>query len=166
MLNKYKANVQPFTLGFEQFKNTIYDEVEISNKFCKSLNVNTKSKYYTNKEILIELDKFFENMDQPTYDGLNTYLITKYLKQSNFKVALSGLGADEIFGGYNTFFRMRILSRLRFIYNNFTFKYLIKVLNKIFKNNKYLIFLDLLSVYNTPYQIYLLLRSKKTIYQN
>ncbi len=161
LLNKYKANIQPFTLGFEQFKNTIYDEVEISNKFCKSLNVNIKSKYYTNKEILIELDKFFENMDQPTYDGLNTYLITKYLKQSNFKVALSGLGADEIFGGYNTFFRMRILSRLRFIYNNFTFKYLIKVLNKIFKNNKYLIFLDLLSVYNTTYQIYLLLRSKK-----
>ncbi len=161
LLNKYKANVQPFTLGFEQFKNSIYDEVEISNKFCESLNINLKSRYYTNQEILIELDNFFENMDQPTYDGLNTYLITKFLKQSNFKVGLSGLGADEIFGGYNTFSRMRILSKLKVIYKNFLFKYLIKVLNKIFRNNKYLIFLELLSVYNTPYQIYLLLRSKK-----
>lgn len=161
LLNRYKVDIHPFTLGFEQFKNSKYDEVEISKKFCKALNINVKSKYFTNYEILDELDKFFENMDQPTYDGLNTFLITKCLRKLNFKVALSGLGADEIFGGYNTFYRMRILQRLKFIYNNFAFKYLMILLNKFFKNNKYLIFLELLSIYNKPYQIYLLLRSKK-----
>ena len=103
----------------------------------------------------------FLKMDQPSYDGLNTYLITKILKHNNYKVAISGLGADELFGGYNTFQRMKFLNSVKFFYKNFIFKYFVNLLHKLFQQNKYIFFFKLLSEYNNPYQIYLLLRSKK-----
>jgi asparagine synthase (glutamine-hydrolysing) len=42
-------------------------------------------------------------MDQPTIDGLNTYLISRQTRAAGIKVALSGLGGDELFAGYSTF---------------------------------------------------------------
>ncbi len=160
-LNEKKINTHAITLGFEEFKGKIDDETIISDKFCKYLKINHKKIYLTNNEIIDRLDNFFLNMDQPSYDGLNTYLVTQILKENNFKVAISGLGADELFGGYNTFSRMKFLNKIRFLYNNLIFKFLINILNKFFQGNKYFFFFKLLSEFNSPYQIYLLLRSKK-----
>jgi asparagine synthase (glutamine-hydrolysing) len=42
-------------------------------------------------------------MDQPTLDGINTYFISMYAKAYGLKAVLSGLGADELFGGYPSF---------------------------------------------------------------
>ena len=42
-------------------------------------------------------------MDQPTIDGLNTYLVSRATAKQGLKVALSGLGGDELFGGYPSF---------------------------------------------------------------
>ena len=54
-------------------------------------------------------------MDQPTFDGMNTYCVAKAAGESGLKVALSGIGADELFGGY-PFFRsvpyLRMLARV------------------------------------------------------
>jgi len=42
-------------------------------------------------------------LDQPSMDGINTYFVSWAARQAGMKVALSGLGSDEIFGGYSTF---------------------------------------------------------------
>ena len=46
-------------------------------------------------------------MDQPTNDGINTWFICKSAKENGVKSVLSGLGADELFGGYPSFDRIR-----------------------------------------------------------
>jgi asparagine synthase (glutamine-hydrolysing) len=42
-------------------------------------------------------------MDQPTIDGLNTYFVSRQTRAAGIKVALSGLGGDELFAGYSSF---------------------------------------------------------------
>jgi asparagine synthase (glutamine-hydrolysing) len=160
-LKNNKKNIHPFTLGFQSFNGKENDEFKISKKYCDQLNIKLNKIHLLDEEILENLEHFFHHMDQPTYDGLNTFLITKYINQNHFKVALSGLGADEIFNGYNTLSRLKLLNSLRLFYNNFLFRKLIKFLGFIFNKNKLIKFFELLSNYNSPYQIYLLLRSKK-----
>jgi asparagine synthase (glutamine-hydrolysing) len=54
-------------------------------------------------------------MDGPTADGINTYLVSRAVAEQGIKVALSGLGADEIFGGYPVFRALPWLRQLRWL---------------------------------------------------
>jgi asparagine synthase (glutamine-hydrolysing) len=55
----------------------------------------------------------FRAMDQPSFDGINTFFVSKAAHESGLKVALSGLGADELFDGYGYARRAMALERLR-----------------------------------------------------
>ena len=50
-----------------------------------------------------ELERILEAMDQPSTDGVNTYFVSRAAARSGLKVALSGVGGDELFGGYPSF---------------------------------------------------------------
>jgi asparagine synthase (glutamine-hydrolysing) len=52
-------------------------------------------------------------MDQPTMDGINTYIVAKAVKESGVTVALSGLGGDELFAGYPSFLRALRMEKIR-----------------------------------------------------
>ena len=56
-------------------------------------------------------------MDQPTFDGINTYCVARAAKESGLTVALSGLGADELFGGYPFFRSIPWLFRMGLVTN-------------------------------------------------
>jgi asparagine synthase (glutamine-hydrolysing) len=74
-----------------------------------------------------EFATILEAFDQPSVDGINTYFISKYARDLGLKVALSGLGADELFGGYKSFNHRNInvkkLSQLISLYSKITNKY-------------------------------------------
>ncbi len=58
-----------------------------------------------------QLPQYLASMDQPTVDGLNTYIISGAVRARGIKVALSGLGGDEFFGGYPSFRDVPLLAR-------------------------------------------------------
>jgi len=51
-------------------------------------------------QVFNALPEFFRAMDQPTVDGLNTYVIASAARRAGVTVALSGAGGDEVFWGY------------------------------------------------------------------
>lgn len=66
----------------------------------------------TPEEFSSNLDSFFCSADQPTTDGFNTYIVSLYAKALGIKVWLSGVGGDELFGGYRSFQRIGRLTSL------------------------------------------------------
>ncbi|MGI8426116.1 MAG: asparagine synthase (glutamine-hydrolyzing) [Actinomycetota bacterium] len=62
-------------------------------------------------DILENLPRIIADMDQPTVDGVNTWAISRAVKQAGCTVALSGLGGDELFSGYSTFRKVPALAR-------------------------------------------------------
>jgi asparagine synthase (glutamine-hydrolysing) len=52
-------------------------------------------------------------MDMPTTDGINTWFISKYAHEDGLKTVLSGIGADELLGGYPSFSRIKYLKYLK-----------------------------------------------------
>ncbi|MBY0399654.1 asparagine synthase (glutamine-hydrolyzing) [Myxococcota bacterium] len=55
------------------------------------------------EDIRGRMPQAISSMDQPTIDGINTYLVSEAARQVGLKVAISGVGGDELFGGYPTF---------------------------------------------------------------
>jgi asparagine synthase (glutamine-hydrolysing) len=50
--------------------------------------------------------RYLASIDQPSIDGFNTFVVSKFAREQGWKVALSGVGADELFGGYGSFTRV------------------------------------------------------------
>jgi asparagine synthase (glutamine-hydrolysing) len=65
------------------------------------------------QDFLNEIPDALGAMDQPTADGVNTYVVSKLARQAGFTVVLSGLGGDELFGGYEHFRTIPRLEMLR-----------------------------------------------------
>jgi asparagine synthase (glutamine-hydrolysing) len=70
--------------------------------------------YQVTEEMFIEsLEDIFKAMDQPSIDGVNSYFVSKCAHQAGLKAVLSGLGADEYFGGYGSFQRIEVMGYLK-----------------------------------------------------
>ncbi len=87
-----------------------------------------------------KLPDIWRAMDQPSIDGVNTYFISACARRDGLKAVLSGLGADEIFGGYASFQPVRYLSVLRGLPMKRMFADLLGQRNSAFRR---LVFLDL-----------------------
>lgn len=80
----------------------------------------THNEYFINyKEFIKNFERIIGSMDQPSTDGINSWFVSKYAKENGLKAVLSGLGGDELFGGYPSFQRMNTLSFVKNISSSF-----------------------------------------------
>lgn len=96
-------HLRSLTLGFDAYKNTASDETSEATQIAKHYGVPQRIQMVAQTDFEAESTHFLEAMDQPTIDGVNTYFVAKMAKDAGFKVALSGIGGDEMFGGYGSF---------------------------------------------------------------
>src|SRR5439155_22128378 len=67
--------------------------------------------HLTGAAVLGSLDEALAAFDQPSVDGVNTYFVSKVTRQAGLTVALSGVGGDELFGGYDGYRKSLLAER-------------------------------------------------------
>ena len=103
------AGIESFTLAFP---GTAFDESELTRAVARRCGTKHSELPLSGDEIPKRLDEALAAQDQPTMDGINTYFVSWAARQVGLKVALSGLGGDELFAGYSTFRDTPRLERL------------------------------------------------------
>ena len=88
------------------FKEKEYSEGSFARLVAEHFETEHTEYEVTADEVLCEFPKIIWAMDQPTIDGVNTYFVSKVTRDSGTIVALSGVGGDELFGGYSSFQRV------------------------------------------------------------
>ena len=106
--NKFKT----ISVGFREKE---FDESEFSLQIAKSFGTDHQTLLIEREDLLKSLPISISAMDQPTVDGINTFLISQAARNSGLKVILSGLGGDELFAGYNSFSQVPILIRCQIL---------------------------------------------------
>jgi asparagine synthase (glutamine-hydrolysing) len=96
------------------FQDSTLDEGKYQQEVLKrTAHHNHKSFVVSEEMFWAAWDDIWRAMDQPSIDGVNTYFVSQAARQSGLKAVLSGLGADEIFGGYDSFRRISWIKYLR-----------------------------------------------------
>src|SRR6202022_4090231 len=103
LASEQRSDLQTITLAFEEYHGSSQDEAPLAEATAKLLGTRHSTIRIRRDQFLAMYDDFFESMDQPSIDGLNSYLISHAAATLGLKVALSGLGGDELFGGYSSF---------------------------------------------------------------
>src|SRR5579863_10555393 len=100
--------IRSFTLSFP---GTAYDEAPLARKVAEKCGTQHTEVPLDGVGILARIDEAVAGLDQPTMDGINTYCVSWAAREVGLKVALSGLGGDELFAGYASFANTAMLRR-------------------------------------------------------
>jgi asparagine synthase (glutamine-hydrolysing) len=96
-------DVRAITLAFEEFRGTPEDEAPLAERVARRYGAKHIVRGVSETEFRNDLPAILEAMDQPSIDGVNTWFVAKAAKEAGLKVALSGLGGDELLAGYPSF---------------------------------------------------------------
>ena len=91
------------TLGFDEFRGSAEDEAPLAAEVATLYGARHQVRRVGRAEFEADLAAFLAAMDQPSIDGLNTWFVAKAARESGLKVAISGLGGDELLAGYPSF---------------------------------------------------------------
>ncbi|MGH9747230.1 MAG: asparagine synthase (glutamine-hydrolyzing) [Candidatus Acidiferrales bacterium] len=100
LASRAQKGIHTFTVAFPDLE---FSEAEKARRTAERLGTNHSELSLSGEEMLARLDEAVASFDQPSMDGINTYFVSWAARQAGLKVALSGLGSDELFGGYATF---------------------------------------------------------------
>jgi asparagine synthase (glutamine-hydrolysing) len=104
-----QSPVHTFTLGFED--DDALNEGPIAKRIAAAIGTQHHEVVLTEGQFVENLEAALDSLDQPTFDGLNAYYISRAIRAAGFTVALSGTGGDELFGGYSTYRDLPMLCR-------------------------------------------------------
>ncbi len=97
------APIVATTLQFAEFANNASDEAPLSKMVAQHYGADHAVVTIHEADFQRDLSDFFAQQDQPTIDGINTWLVSKAAAARGLKVAISGVGGDELFAGYPSF---------------------------------------------------------------
>ena len=94
------ATVNTFTLAFNEAER---NEGDIARQVASALGTHHTEILLTEQDFLARLEPALNSLDQPSFDGLNSFFMSHAVRDAGFTVALVGSGGDELFGGYSSF---------------------------------------------------------------
>lgn len=97
------GRLQAVTLGFGELKGGPGDETRLAGQVARRYGAEQQCHWITREDFQADLPRILQAMDQPSTDGVNTYFVAKAAAAAGLKAALSGLGGDELLGGYPSF---------------------------------------------------------------
>lgn len=98
-----QRNLRAITLAFDEFQGSTNDEVPLAAKVAAHYRAEHIVRRVDKQEFDRDLSAIIDAMDQPSIDGVNTWFVAKAAKEAGLKVAISGLGGDELLAGYSSF---------------------------------------------------------------
>jgi len=98
-----QSDIQTVTLAFEEFQGRSDDEGPLASVVAQTYETRHTLRVVKKPEFLADLPLILSAMDQPSIDGINSWFVAKATHELGLKVAISGLGGDELFGGYPSF---------------------------------------------------------------
>lgn len=104
-----ESPIESFTVTFAEAD---FSEAAAAREAATRFNIRHHEIPLSDGDLLDALPDVFKAMDQPSLDGLNTFVVSRAVSSFGLKVVLSGLGGDELFGGYPSFTRARDLETL------------------------------------------------------
>jgi asparagine synthase (glutamine-hydrolysing) len=102
-----KASLKTISICFDEKS---YDESQYQNLVFNEIEGEKHTHLVKQKDFETYIPQLMQAMDMPTTDGINTWFISKYAHDDGLKAVLSGVGADELFGGYPSFNRIQYIS--------------------------------------------------------
>ena len=110
LAGKYQSSsLKTLSIDFEEAR---YSEKKYQDQVIQQLNCPNRQQVLSEKEFHENFPGIISAMDLPGCDGINTWFISKYAKEAGLKAVLSGVGGDELFGGYPSFTRINTMNKI------------------------------------------------------
>jgi asparagine synthase (glutamine-hydrolysing) len=116
VLSNNGVRASTFSLVFDEEE---FNEAQYSRAIAGHFNTEHHEIPVSQQDTLAMLPDALRAMDQPTIDGINTYIVSARTRAAGVKVALTGLGADEMFAGYSNFRRVPRMERMQMFFKRF-----------------------------------------------
>lgn len=95
--------IRTFSIGFEKTVDDTFNELTLARVVSDAFQTEHTEVIINAQDVIDHISSYISFLDQPSFDGINTYFVSKAAKEGGLTVALSGLGGDELLGGYGSY---------------------------------------------------------------
>lgn len=107
--------IKTFNISFDDKE---FSESKYARLVSKHFNTDHTEINLKPEDFLNYIPNALNNMDHPSGDGPNSWVVSKFTKEQGVKMVFSGLGGDELFAGYKSFKRLKLLNNFKFVQNS------------------------------------------------